>query len=178
MGIAHHPTIMVSIPVSVKLPDLFAIIWQHAPKRPFVKKVLDLGQLAVGRFYFLIALKSCTRILENSCQRKISSKCYSEQYWAIYNSLGTNLNSFGHWLIGGQSLFFIVLASSRMAVGCTFQKIIYKNHHLSRILLLTYMGGGCAYCWTLCSRMDIHTLWSWVICLSDSSGSVLAVIIL
>ena len=40
-------------------------------QRPFVKEILDIGQLAVGRFYFLIALKSCTSFLENSCREKV-----------------------------------------------------------------------------------------------------------
>ena len=37
-------------------------------------------ELAVGRFFVLMALKSCTSILENSCQRSCSSNFYSEQY--------------------------------------------------------------------------------------------------
>ena len=46
-------------------------------QRPFVKKP---GFWPIGRFYVIMALKSCTSILENSCQRKGSSNFYSEQY--------------------------------------------------------------------------------------------------
>ena len=62
-------------------------------------------------------LKSC--ILENKCQKKSSSNWYSEQYWAIYNTLGTNLNHF--WtLINWRTAIFCFYCSSVIKNGCRF----------------------------------------------------------
>ena len=84
-------------------------------QQPFVKKILDFCQLAVSRFYLLISLKSFTNILENSCYRISSSNWYSEQYWAIYNSLGTNWNHF--W----------TLVNWRTAIFCFYCSSVIKN---------------------------------------------------